>query len=116
MVRPMLLVRIYLDAESPFSVGNIKAKGQAPDSFAKFLIEHKEYELSDNEVAYLAGSMFGAGSDTVCSQLPVIGAHIIFIELSTDGICYQHYVDGHSGFSRGPKESTRRARPCHRSW
>jgi hypothetical protein len=93
----------------PFLLGNLKAKGQAPDSFAKFLIEHrKEYELSDNEVAYLAGSMFGAGSETVCSQL---SAYRVFIELYTltDGICYQHYGDGGGSFSGGPKESTGRA-------
>ena len=47
-----------------------KAKGQAPDSFAKYLLEHqREFELSDSETAYLAGSMFGAGADTVSSIL-----------------------------------------------
>jgi hypothetical protein len=45
--------------------------GQAPDSFAKYLLEHQQdYELSDNETAYLAGSMFGAGADTV--SVPIL--------------------------------------------
>jgi hypothetical protein len=36
--------------------------------FAKKILEHQEeYGLTDNETAYLAGSMFGAGSDTVSS-------------------------------------------------
>lgn len=34
--------------------------------FAKFLLENqKEYGIVDEEIAYIAGSMFGAGSDTV---------------------------------------------------
>lgn len=41
--------------------------GDAPPSFAKYILEKQsEYSLSDDELAYLAGSMFGAGSDTVC--------------------------------------------------
>lgn len=44
----------------------IQAKNAAQPGFATYLLEHqKELELSDDEVAYLAGSMFGAGSDTV---------------------------------------------------
>jgi len=46
------------------------AKGQAPDSFAKYLLEHqRDYDLSDNETAYLAGSMFGAGADTTAAAI-----------------------------------------------
>lgn len=38
----------------------------AAPSFTTYLLEHQaEYELSDDELAYLAGSMFGAGSDSV---------------------------------------------------
>lgn len=38
----------------------------AQPSFTTYLLEHqKELGLEDEELAYLAGSMFGAGSDTV---------------------------------------------------
>ena len=41
-------------------------KQEARPCFAKYLIERQnEFELDDDELAYLAGSMFGAGSDTV---------------------------------------------------
>ncbi|KXN81394.1 O-methylsterigmatocystin oxidoreductase [Leucoagaricus sp. SymC.cos] len=41
-------------------------------SFGKYLIERqKELELSDDEASYLAGSMFGAGSDTTASAISV---------------------------------------------
>jgi hypothetical protein len=61
-----LEVGCWLSLSILFHWAIFKAKGQAPDSFTKYLIEHQqEYELSDNEVAYLAGSMFGASSHTV---------------------------------------------------
>jgi len=45
---------------------------QIPDSFGKYLLEkQKELGLSDNETAYLAGSMFGAGSDTTASAISI---------------------------------------------
>lgn len=38
----------------------------AQPCFVTYLIDRQEeYGLSDHELAYLAGSMFGAGSDTV---------------------------------------------------
>ncbi|KAJ6590592.1 cytochrome P450 [Mycena vulgaris] len=41
--------------------------------FAKMIIERqKEYGLSDNETAYLAGSMFGAGADTSASAISIV--------------------------------------------
>ncbi|KAH9487458.1 Cytochrome P450 monooxygenase 88 [Psilocybe cubensis] len=41
-------------------------------SFGKYLLERqKELDLSDDEMAYLAGSMFGAGSDTTASAISV---------------------------------------------
>ncbi|KAH7906434.1 cytochrome P450 [Hygrophoropsis aurantiaca] len=49
------------------------AKGTARPCFAKFLIEHQaEYGLSDRELAYVAGSMFGAGSDTTASAITIM--------------------------------------------
>jgi len=45
---------------------------QIPDSFGKYLLEkQKEFELSEDETAYLAGSMFGAGSDTTASAISI---------------------------------------------
>ncbi len=45
---------------------------EVPLSFGKYLLERqKELELSDNETAYLAGSMFGAGSDTTASAISI---------------------------------------------
>ncbi|PBK70377.1 cytochrome P450 [Armillaria solidipes] len=45
---------------------------EVPSSFGKYLIERqKEYQLNDDETAYLAGSMFGAGSDTTASAISV---------------------------------------------
>ncbi|KAJ7275075.1 cytochrome P450 [Mycena rebaudengoi] len=41
--------------------------------FAKMIIENQgEYGLSDDETAYLAGSMFGAGSDTSASAISIV--------------------------------------------
>jgi hypothetical protein len=49
-----------------------QATGLAPDSFASYLLAHQEeYSLSDDEAAYLAGSMFGAGADTVRPPFPL---------------------------------------------
>uniref|UniRef100_A0A0W0F7D6 Putative cytochrome P450 n=1 Tax=Moniliophthora roreri TaxID=221103 RepID=A0A0W0F7D6_MONRR len=49
------------------------ARGEeVPSSFGKYLIERQaELGLGDNETAYLAGSMFGAGSDTTASAISV---------------------------------------------
>ncbi|KAK0478957.1 cytochrome P450, partial [Armillaria novae-zelandiae] len=45
---------------------------EVPSSFGKYLIERQEeYQLNDDETAYLAGSMFGAGSDTTASAISV---------------------------------------------
>ncbi|KAI0345185.1 cytochrome P450, partial [Trametopsis cervina] len=42
----------------------------AQPSFVTYLLEHqKDYGLSDEELAYLAGSMFGAGSETTASAI-----------------------------------------------
>ena len=54
-------------------MGLFKEKDQeTPQSFGKYLLERQqELELSDNETAYLAGSMFGAGSDTTASAISI---------------------------------------------
>lgn len=53
--------------------GSSKERGEElPPSFGKYLLERqKELDLSDSETAYLAGSMFGAGSDTTASAISV---------------------------------------------
>ncbi|KAM5534989.1 hypothetical protein V8D89_011362 [Ganoderma adspersum] len=46
------------------------AKNEAQPCFTTYLLEHQEESgLSDDELAYLAGSMFGAGSDTTSGVL-----------------------------------------------
>ena len=43
-----------------------------PDCFGRYLLERQEeFELSDNEAAYLAGSMFGAGTETTANTISV---------------------------------------------
>ncbi|KAM6491588.1 Cytochrome P450, partial [Amanita muscaria] len=56
-----------------FEVRDRMARGEEVQScFGKYLLERqKELELSDGEMAYLAGSMFGAGSDTTASGISV---------------------------------------------
>lgn len=45
---------------------------ELPPSFGKYLLERQaELELSESEMAYLAGSMFGAGSDTTASAISI---------------------------------------------
>ena len=49
---------------------NIERGEEVPPSFGKYIIERQEeLGLSDNEAAYLAGGMFGAGSDTTASGI-----------------------------------------------
>ncbi|EGN97518.1 hypothetical protein SERLA73DRAFT_169832 [Serpula lacrymans var. lacrymans S7.3] len=49
------------------------AADQAGPSFARYLLEHQdEHKLSNEEMAYLAGSLFGAGSDTTAVALTVL--------------------------------------------
>ncbi|KAG1724553.1 cytochrome P450 [Suillus lakei] len=45
----------------------------AGPSFAKFILEHqKQYQLEDKELGYIAGGMFGAGSDTTASAITIM--------------------------------------------
>ncbi|KAI0319668.1 cytochrome P450 [Amylostereum chailletii] len=49
------------------------AKGPAKASFGKHLIENREsLGLSDDEIAYLAGAMFSAGSETTAAALSYV--------------------------------------------
>lgn len=50
----------------------VKDSPAPPPSFGGYLLERQaELGLSDDETAYLAGSMFGAGSDTTASAISV---------------------------------------------
>ncbi|KAG1723276.1 cytochrome P450 [Suillus lakei] len=49
------------------------ATGKAGPSFARYLLENQSsHKLSDEEMAYLAGSLFGAGSDTTAVAIMVV--------------------------------------------
>jgi cytochrome P450 len=49
-----------------------KEKGEELPSFGKYLLERQmELGLSDDETAYLAGSLYGAGSDTTASAVSI---------------------------------------------
>ncbi|KAA1472624.1 cytochrome P450 [Dentipellis sp. KUC8613] len=49
------------------------AMGKAPSSFGKYLLERQqELSLSDDEIAYLCGSMFGAGSETTAAGISTV--------------------------------------------
>ncbi|KAG1741891.1 cytochrome P450 [Suillus paluster] len=49
------------------------ATGKAGPSFARYLLENlSSHKLSDEEMAYLAGSLFGAGSDTTAVAIMVL--------------------------------------------
>ncbi|KAG2053936.1 cytochrome P450 [Suillus hirtellus] len=49
------------------------ASGKAGPSFSRYLLENQSsHKLSDEEMAYLAGSLFGAGSDTTAVAIMVV--------------------------------------------
>lgn len=48
------------------------ANGNATECFATYMTQNQaKYGLSDDEVAYLCGSIFGAGSDTSMSAIQI---------------------------------------------
>ncbi|KAH7912664.1 cytochrome P450 [Hygrophoropsis aurantiaca] len=54
-------------------VKNEMVTGTARPCFAKFLLEHqRDYSISDGELSYVAGSLFGAGSDTTASAITIV--------------------------------------------
>ena len=57
-----------------------QAEHDCDPCFASYLIENQpKLELTDNESAYIAGSMFGAGSDTTASAISIsIMAAVMF--------------------------------------
>nr|AHK06531.1 putative cytochrome P450 [Puccinia horiana] len=51
----------------------INIPGKRDSCFTSYMLERqKEFSLSDSEAAYLAGSLFGAGSDTTAAALAVV--------------------------------------------
>ena len=75
-----------------------QAKNEVQPCFVTYLLEHQEeYGLSDDELAYIAGSMFGAGSDTVCdAPMPVM----VCLTTYSDCRCSRLPRDGSSEVSR----------------
>ncbi|KAH9832506.1 cytochrome P450 [Rhodofomes roseus] len=72
-------LRKYHQEELSFfrsQIANVKsqlARGEAESCFAAHLLrEQQNLQLSGDEVAYLAGAMFGAGSDTTASSLAIV--------------------------------------------
>lgn len=48
------------------------AAGKIEPCFATYITEkQKEFDLTDDEIAYLCGSIFGAGSDTSASAIAI---------------------------------------------
>ncbi len=55
------------------ALDGVQARSAAPPCFATYLLERrKELELSYDEVAYLCGSVFGAGSDTSSAAIQIV--------------------------------------------
>ena len=67
-----------------------QAEGTAQPCFAKFLIENqREHQIEDKGMAYVAGAMFGAGSETVSSKTENITFCMRYPEL----MCTLMYAD-----------------------
>lgn len=72
-------VQKWADDELDLFVGALRdvkarlaSKQPVADCFAKYLLEHqREFNLEDDEIAYLCGSVFGAGSDTSSSAITI---------------------------------------------
>ena len=62
----------------------------------------RELGLEDNEIIYLAGSLFGAGSDTVSFQYAFKRT---WLTPDLDRRCYQCYDHGRRIVPRGPTSS-----------
>lgn len=82
----------------------------ARPSFAKFILEHqKQYQLEDKELAYVAGGMFGAGSDTTASAITIM---IMAATIHTDAQArVQEELDNVVGCSRLPTFSDQEMLP-----
>ncbi|PAV20692.1 cytochrome P450 [Pyrrhoderma noxium] len=76
-------------------------RNEAQPCFAKYLIERQtELGLDDNELAYLAGSMFGAGSDTTAAAIStVLMAAALFPDAQRQ---VQDQLDSVVGYERMP--------------
>jgi len=75
--------------------------GQIQPCFGKYIIERQtEYNLSDEESAYLVGAIFGAGSDTTASAISVLVlAAVLYPEAQT---MVQEQLDAVVGKDRAP--------------
>ncbi|KAF9482981.1 cytochrome P450 [Pholiota conissans] len=83
---------------------------EVPQSFGKYLLERQsELDLSANEMAYLAGSMFGAGSDTTASAISIsVMAAVLHPEAQAR---VQKELDAVVGHERAPAMSDQEMLP-----
>ncbi|KAF8870113.1 cytochrome P450 [Mucidula mucida] len=88
----------------------IDKEDDAPPCFAKYLLEHQEsLGLSDDQLIYLAGTLFGAGAETTASSLVfVIMAAATFPEAARE---VQEQIDAVVGTDRCPTFDDRDALP-----
>ncbi|KAG1893623.1 cytochrome P450 [Suillus fuscotomentosus] len=55
------------------SLTAVKREGTARPSFARFMLENqKQYQIEDRELAFLAGVIFGAGTDATTSAMTIM--------------------------------------------
>ncbi|KAI6105130.1 cytochrome P450 [Pisolithus croceorrhizus] len=75
--------------------------GNPGPSFAKYLLENQEtHKLSDEEMAYLTGSLYGAGSDTTAVALMVLVMAAARFPEAQDAV--QEELDNVIGRDRAP--------------
>ena len=80
-------------------------QGEAQSCFtAHILREQETLQLSDDEIAYLAGAMFGAGSDTVSAQ--IMPCQYTTYRWRTDCFLSCDCFNGRSPLSGGPSKGT----------
>ncbi|KJA15544.1 hypothetical protein HYPSUDRAFT_194208 [Hypholoma sublateritium FD-334 SS-4] len=83
---------------------------ELPPSFGKYLLERQaELELSESEMAYLAGSMFGAGSDTTASAISICVMAAALHPLAQAAV--QRELDAVVGRERAPTPADEGALP-----
>ncbi|EIN08589.1 cytochrome P450 [Punctularia strigosozonata HHB-11173 SS5] len=90
-------------------------RGEGQPCFVTYLMENqRNYQLSDNELAYLAGGMFGAGSDTTAAAISFV---IMAAALHPDAqACVQSEIDSVVGPDRIPDFSDEDSLPRLRAF
>ena len=82
---------------------DLQENNEARPSFGKYVLEQQAfYHLSDDEAAYLAGTMFGAGSDTVNTRT----RSELYLKNYADGISHKHSYYGNGMPPSSAEEGT----------